>query len=309
MKRNSFSFSLTCAGAVAASLFALPLRAQTVAPDMQPGVGAPMQLPFSEVLFPNGLLEAALRPNVSKAGDVDYARLKGNADLETYVADIARTDRSKFPVVTLPPLKDGDPPRLDHSYETSFLINAHNALLLKTLADAYPMNSPDEVKNLTTEKRFNVAGTTMSLQALRDEIVQRDPRAYFALSTGTRSGPVTAPHPYTFTTLDSMLDQAVRAYVNDPRHVELLRIENKVTIDEFVQGADALFAPRNARGERSRGKWDGVKRLLKSYTNAAPTKRYFNTGDYKIAWKKNDHALNYSSDASSVTITGNVSSQ
>lgn len=320
------NLKLLCA-CVALSLSALPLgvRAQTVAPDSptvapdstapalpsvapdaQPGVAPIQELPVSEVLFPNGLFEAALRAHVSKSGDIDYPRLKDNAYLNRYVAAVGVVDRAKFPVVTLPPLKEGDPPRLNRSFETAYLINAHNALLIKALADAYPVNSPDEVKGLMTDKRFNVAGKTVSLQELRDEIVAREPRAYFALLTGTRGGPASPQAPYTFSTLNPMLDAAVRAYVDDQRHVNLLRIENRVSVDSFMQGADALFAPKNARGERSRGKWDGVKFLLKTYTGAKPSRNYFNTSEFKVQWLPTNTALNYSSASSPVGASSGV---
>ena len=275
-----------------------------------PGGAAPA-ITFSEVLFPHGLLGAALERHANKDGSIDYAGLKGSRQLQEYVDDVGRADRSKFPVVGLgiDPKYPKAPEKMDHSFEMAYLINAYNALMIQTLAERYPVNSPNDDKGFYTDKTHNVAGKMVSFQELRDEIQARDPRTFFALLTGTRGGPSLSMieiskdgpavfNPYTYSTVDKMLDIAASNYIDNPNHVQIQRIGGnlggKVTIDEYMQGADPLFAQANVKGDKpDRKQWAGVKRALQVYSKVGSNKRYFNAGEYRIEWAKTNTGLNY----------------
>lgn len=253
----------------------------------------PGPLNFSDyIINVQPLFELALSGRVDKTGGVDYTQLKGDKNLATFVEAMGRINRASFPIFRLPAAeaqeaKANGTPTEDSSAETVLLINAYNAFVLKTIADAYPINSIDQIKNFETAKNYTIAGKVLSLQDLKKEILARDPRALFALTNGTTGGPALFPRPYTFTSYNLLMDSAVKSFVDDPRNVELLRIDNKVTLNPYLQSAEALFRPAN-----SREKWDGIRAVLKAYTSNRGGKRYFNAGDYRIVFKPSERAIN-----------------
>ena len=168
-----------------------------------------------------------------------------------------------------------------------FWVNAYNALVLKTIADAYPINNVGDIKNFDTAKVHTVAGQQYSLAELRQKIGKMQPRALFALTDGTTSGPKLAPRVYRWDGFSQALEAAADAFVNDARNVTLDRIQNRVTVNEFLAEVDEPFKPKNARR-----KWDGIRQVLASYTDARANRSYFDTGDYQVVFVPRDRDLN-----------------
>lgn len=248
-------------------------------------------------------LDAALRERVNEDGLVDYAKLKGDRGLETFVAALPGVDVSKFPAFEVKAAPEDDTRRpgskpdkkggkdkkadtVDRSWELAFWINAHNALALKTLADAYPIGSPDEVKDFLTRK-YSVAGGQYTLAELREKASRLDPRATFAMIDGTQGGPKMAPHAARAYGLNETLESSVTALVNDPRLVELERIENRVAVPPFLATIDEAWKPRTATR-----KWDGIRYLLSAYTAASANRNYFTTNRYEVLFGPGSRKLN-----------------
>lgn len=249
------------------------------------------------ILFPYPLYDYALSGKVTHNGDVDYVMLKGNQYLDRFVKAVGNADVSQFPVfkkeVKTEDKRTGETTTKnveDRSPELAFWINAYNAVLLKAICDAYPVDSPDTIKNFDTDKTRLVAGKTYSFAELRPKIAKMDPRALFALTDGTRSGPLMALSAYRFSGgpgyyLDDQLNRAVRIFVTDPRNVQLLRIQNQVTVNPYFAEADPFFKP-----PASRRKWDGIRQILRSYSKNG--QGYFVTSDYQILFGQMDRHLN-----------------
>jgi hypothetical protein len=251
------------------------------------------------ILFPYSILDKALLDNVDKSGNVDYLALKGNKNLDLFLQAVATADLSQFPTFEVQPDpkdKNGKV-TINRNAELVFWINAYNAHILKTLADAYPLKSPDEIKGLDTDKTHRVAGNLYSLRELREKIIEFDPRALFALTEGTRGGPMLSMHAYRFYGFNDMLNAAVNAFINDPRNVEVVRIQNKVTVNDFLKQANDLFANRANSGNRKLG---GLRFLLSSYTDRRGERSYFTTNDYQIIFKSRDRNLNQKESSSVV---------
>ena len=249
------------------------------------------------VLFPYPLYDYALSGKVTQHGDIDYANLKGNQYLDRYVKAVANADVSQFPVFKKE-IKTEDKRTdetttktvADHSPELAFWINAYNGVMLKAICDAYPVDSPDNIKNFDTDKTRMVAGKAYSFADLRQKIAKMEPLALFTLTDGTRGGPLIAPGAYRFSGsrgyyLEDQLERAVRIFVDDQRNVAVLRIQNQVTVNPYFGEADPWFKPA-----ASRRKWDGIRQLLRNYSKR--NQNYFVTSDYQILFAQPDRHLN-----------------
>lgn len=253
------------------------------------------------ILFPYSLYDYALINHVDHNGNVDYAGLKGNQFLDRFVKAVAGADVSQFPVFKNEVKTDDkhtgrETTKIveDHSPELAFWINAYNANVLKTLADAYPLDGPENIKGFDTAKTHTVAGKTWSLAELRAKIAQLDPRALFALTDGTRGGPLLAPDAYRFSCgqgcyLSDELNRAVQVFVNDDRNVALLRIQNQVTVNPYLAEVDQWFKPKGARR-----KWDGIRAILAGYRKTSQA--YFAAGDYNVQFAQPDRHLSTKSE-------------
>ena len=179
------------------------------------------------ILFPYWILDHAFQGRVNRSGEVDYAKLKGDPYLDIFVKGAAIADVSQFPVLPLPPLPDDKDakPRQSRMPELVFWINAYNANVLKTVADAYPINKIDEIKDFDTAKTHRIAGQNYSFRELRQKIAGFDPRALFALTDGTKGGPLLAPAAYRLSGINDLLEIAVSNFVRDPRNVASQSLE------------------------------------------------------------------------------------
>jgi hypothetical protein len=240
--------------------------------------------------FPYWVLDRAFQGHVNHTGLVDYAGLKGDPYLDAFVKGAALADISKFPVLTLAPLPDDkdNKPRPTRMAELVFWINAYNANVLKAISDAYPINRIDEIKNFDTASTRVIAGKNYSFRELRAKIAAMDPRALFALTDGTKGGPLLAPAAYRLYGFNDLLEIAVQNFVRDPRNVEVNRLQNVVYINDFAKQANTAFAPDDKNGSKLRG----VRNILASYTDNRSGRSFLNTGDYRIELRPADRSLN-----------------
>jgi hypothetical protein len=175
----------------------------------------------------------------------------------------------------------------DRSPELVFWLNAYNGLVLKTLVDAYPINSPDDIKDFDTSKR-RVGGQALSLAEMRKKIASLDPRGLFAITDGTKGGPYLRQTAYRLTDVDPALDTAVQLYVSNPNQVQAQMLEKKITVSPFLQQVDEYFTPKSARR-----KWEGVRYILALYTTHGATRRFFiNNPDLGLTFTRPNRALN-----------------
>ena len=280
---------------------ALAFAQQFPVPSANAGAAAQDSTPDTLFTTATSLYDNALKSRVSETGLLDYAKLKDDRDLAAFVAALPGVDTSKFPVFEVKATpedeaapgrkvkknsKDKKGPTLDRSWELSFWINAHNALAIKTLADAYPIGSPDDVKDFATRK-YSVAGGQYTLEQIRARASQIEPRATFAMIDGTQSGPKMAPRALRAYGLNGTLESAVKALINDPQLVQLQRINNRVTVAPFLATTDEAWKPRTATR-----KWDGIRSLLSAYASAGPDRNYYTTNSYSVLFGTGNRKLN-----------------
>jgi hypothetical protein len=244
------------------------------------------------ILFPYSLLDAAYAGNIDRSGNVNYSALKDNKSLQLFLKAIQYADLSAFPVfdVYSTDEKTGRQTKVskDRTAELVFWINAYNALRLNAIAQAYPIKSIDEIKDFDTAEKYNVAGKLYSFKQLREKIASfGDPRALFALPTGTAGGFLPSPTAVRVSEYDARMNAAVSVFVNDPRNVRLNRIQNRVTLNPAFEEVDEILMPA---GKKRKG--DGIRRALSGYTDRRANRSYFTTNEYRIEYGTANRGIN-----------------
>lgn len=242
------------------------------------------------IAFPYGRLEKVLRAYVDNEGNVFYAKVKGDNDLEIFVRAVALADLSNFPVWTIPadPKVKDSKPTLDKTAETVFWINTYNGLMLKAIADAYPVNSVTEIKGLDTEKTREVGGKKYSFKQLRDKIAELDPRGLFALNSGMRGGPTVLPLAMRYSSYGRDITAIIQSYINNETNASPPnRLQNTTDVSPFLASVDEYFKKDNKRE-----KFGGVRYLLATYTTRDADRRYFVTTPYRLNFKQGDDHIN-----------------
>jgi hypothetical protein len=151
-----------------------------------------------------GLLRAHVR-----GGLVDYAALKTDARLPAVIAELEQTD--------LAPLSRDE--------RLAYWINTYNAVTLKLMADAWPVES---IMKLNGGKPWDLplftphgAAAAITLNHVEHEIVRKEfadePRIHFALVCAAISCPPLISEPYEAGKLEAQLERQTRAFLRDVR--------------------------------------------------------------------------------------------
>ncbi|MEO9872134.1 DUF547 domain-containing protein [Ekhidna sp.] len=154
-------------------------------------------------------------------GLVDYGGLKENPGrLNSLVGLIA----------TYNPKDSSD----DH--RTAFYINAYNILVIKQVADNYPINSPMDVKGFFKENTFLIAGETLTLDQIEFKKLMeptKDPRIHFALGCGARSCPFLYDNAFYPDKIEEQLEFRARQIIERPNYVYADLENDKVILNKI----------------------------------------------------------------------------
>jgi hypothetical protein len=141
-------------------------------------------------------------------GLADYAALKSDERLAAFIAALEKTD--------LEPLSRGE--------RLAYWINTYNAVTLKLMADAWPVES---IMKLNAGKPWDLplftprgADVAITLNHIEHEIIRKqfgDARIHFALVCAAVSCPPLISEPYAPETLETQLDRQTRAFLHDDR--------------------------------------------------------------------------------------------
>lgn len=155
---------------------------------------------------------------------VDYAALKNDrADLDKFIGLLAGLTMEEYDSMT-----SGE--------QLALWINAYNAVLLRTIIDSYPVTSVKDIEGATDGAGWEIAGKTVTLDNIRDDIIRAgfgDARALIALSCAAVDGPVLSPVPYKGEMVDDQLDGAVHNFVNDVHRNKINPHTGTITANEL----------------------------------------------------------------------------
>lgn len=106
-----------------------------------------------------------------------------------------------------------------------FWINAYNLLVLKNIAERYPIKSIRDVDHFMSLRKFVIGGIPYSVEDIqRQEIMPMlktaDSEAIFLMCGGAMGYPPLLDHAITTHRLDHDMTMAVYGFVNNPKNVE-----------------------------------------------------------------------------------------
>ena len=158
--------------------------------------------------------------------------VKSNSDGVNRIAYSTVTDADKRSLHNyLASLRRVNVASLNRNEQLAYWINLFNALTVRMIVHFYPVESIRDI-NLSGglfsragpwgRALIRIDGELISLNDIEHRILRpiwRDPRLHYAVNCTSVGGPNLAVTPYTAATVNAMLNQAARDYVNSPRGV------------------------------------------------------------------------------------------
>ena len=168
----------------------------------------PLQVP-AQPPFHHSTLDTVLVSYVNDAGLVDYASLqKDRTTLDSYIDSIGSVSPQSHPERFA-----------SSSHQLAYWINAYNALVLRGIIDAYPVDSVKDIKLLNgffNRQTWNVGGRFLTLDTIENDIIRprfNEPRIHFVLNCGAKSCPPLENRAFTGTSLEDRLDKALMRFI------------------------------------------------------------------------------------------------
>lgn len=150
---------------------------------------------------------------VTNDGVVDYKGFKADLSLDLCVSTYSRTDPSGF----------------DQGKKFAFWINVYNVHTVKLICDNYPLKSITDIKDPWDKKFVEINGEKYSLNQIEHEILRaefKDGRVHFAINCAAKSCPKLNNRAFMVYSLDNILTQLAKDFINDPTR-------NKLTYDKI----------------------------------------------------------------------------
>lgn len=116
------------------------------------------------------------------------------------------------------------------------LINAYNILVIKAVVDAYPINSPLDVKDFFNGQKYKVGGEMMTLDFLEKEFLYKthpDAKLHFALVCAAVGCPKLSSMAYRADILDKQLQMQTRKTLNNSNFIR--QTSEKVLLSEIFK--------------------------------------------------------------------------
>ena len=227
----------------------------------------------------DALLQAYVVPGSDGINRVRYAKFKseGRAKLDAYLAALQATDVKS----------------LDKAEQFAFWANLYNAKTIAIVLDAYPVQSIKKI-NLGggllaavtggpwKAKVLKVSGEELSLDDIEHGILRpifKDPRVHYAVNCASIGCPNLGQDAFVGAKLDSQLNAAARAFVNNPRGVNVKN--GSVTASSIYSWFQSDFggSERGVLKHARRFADDGLKSKLDGATGI---------DDFEYDWNLND---------------------
>lgn len=164
------------------------------------------------------VLIAGIRPN----GSFNPTSIRTDTELTTYLQQVAETQVTRF---------------ASRTELLAFWINAHNAWVLDILRSNRFSKNVDDISGFRSSNVAIVGGKRYTLSEIEENVIGKDfrePRAFFGLYIGARSGPKLAAVPFEPEKLSEQLDKATFGFFRDSLRVTLDRKQNTLWLSPFV---------------------------------------------------------------------------
>ena len=164
----------------------------------------PLQVP-AQTPFHHSTLDTVLVSYVNDAGLVDYASLqKDRTTLDSYIDSIGSVSPQSHPERFA-----------SSAHQLAYWINAYNALVLRGIIDAYPVESVKDIKlfnGFFNRQTWHVGGRPLTLDKIENDIIRpqfNEPRIHFVLNCGAKSCPPLENRAFTGALLEDRLEKAL----------------------------------------------------------------------------------------------------
>lgn len=142
-----------------------------------------------------------------------------------------------------------DIPSLPRNEQLAYWLNLHNALIITTIAEDYPVSNPSRIKGedglrLHDTKLATIDGIALSLRDIRENIVYRhwrDPRVIYGFFHGDVGSPSIQRKAFTGDNVFSVLTYSADEFVNSLRAVELRN--DAVHVSRLYKDAAPYYFP------------------------------------------------------------------
>ena len=171
------------------------------------------------------LMDKYVQEHESGVNRVDYGALKASAE------DSAKLDEY------LDMLQSLDPRHYSRVEQKAYWFNFYNALTIKTVAEAYPVDTIREISDSLLgiggfipigpwgDDRAEVAGIDLTLDNIEHGILRpiyRDPRIHYGVNCASIGCPNLITTVFTAENTEELLESAARTYVNHIRGVDMI---------------------------------------------------------------------------------------
>lgn len=208
-------------------------------------------------------------------GLVYYAALKTErANLDRFVASLESAE------TWLPNASSGE--------QRAFWLNAYNALVLRTVINAYPIRgkaagypaeSIAQIAGGVDKVRHRVAGQLLTLEEIEKTVIAGfgDPRMLLALGRGALGGGRLRSEPYRAAQLETQLNEAVKEFVTRLDTFRINRTTNVVEVTPLFSWREAQFVAGFSQGGEMWANRSPLERALMSmsYPHLFPSEREF----------------------------------
>jgi hypothetical protein len=185
-------------------------------------------------------------------------------------------------------------------------VNAYNALVLRTVINAYPIrgtsptyppSSIAQVPGAMTQTRHRVAGEALTLDQIEQKVTTLgDARLLLALGRGALGGGRLRSEAYTPERLDDQLQAAVREFVTRADTFRIDRTRGVVTVTPLASWREAALVSTFSHGGEMWSNRSPLERalMIMSYPHLFPSERQFlalNTFQLEFGafdWRLND---------------------
>jgi hypothetical protein len=169
-----------------------------------------------------------------KDSSVDYANLKKSPLLKESIKEIAHISPAKM---------------LDDKERLCYWLNVYNLIVIKTVADRFPITDLKQLGNDPTRRKFTVGGDKYSMQTIQFEKVQplfsdNFPEEIFLMCGGAMGHPAILDHPVTPERMDKDMKEAAYRWVCDPGNVQFDKYKSRLDIGPFLQWNQGIFEKR-----------------------------------------------------------------
>jgi hypothetical protein len=222
--------------------------------------------------------DAELKQYVDAEGLVDYRSWKPNtAGLDSYLETLAGASIQGW----------------TRDQQLALWINAYNAITVRYILDAYPVDSIRDIDGVWKAKRATVAGRSLTLDAMEHEIMReqlREPRIHFAIVCASIGCPNLRPAAFRAEELSSQLDAAATDFVRNPQKVRLDAARGEIHLSKIFKWFGEDFAGYTG----VKGYWGKSNGILSFVADYLPkgSQRYLRAEKLDIEWLDYDWSLN-----------------